>query len=219
MKKDTRDLIAKFVDKGFEVAQGNIHRDCNSTKVTPAALGFSESGTNHCMIMLPWEDDESKCSMLKELGGKCYEEGLMSVALINDAVMKAYSKKPDSITEMPLTYPTSERIDCLTLVYIDFKDPKENLFKVHPYNVIEGNIVREEPVIYNNPSFSIDSLIMSCISYGFLNAAIFDEYKKREILKDSLTIEVGKMLLSAVLEKYPGAALGTSPKISEETNS
>jgi hypothetical protein len=219
MKKDIENLIVKFVDKGFEVAYGNIHKDCNSTKVTPAAFGFSESGTDHFMILLPWEDDESKCSMLKELGSKCYEENLMSVALINDAVMKAYSKKPDPITEMPLTFPPSERIDCLTLVYIDFKDSKENQFKVHPYKVIEGNIVREEPVIYNDPSFSIDSLIMSCISYGFLNAAISDEYNKREILKDSLTREVGEMLLSAVLEKYPGAALGTSPKISEETNS
>lgn len=219
MKKDIENLIVKFVDNGFDIASKNLHKDCNSTKVTPAALGFSESGTNNCVVLLPWEDDESKCSMLKEFGSKCYEENIMSIALINDAVMKAYTKKPDPITEMPITFPPNERIDCLTLIYIDFKNPKENQFKVHPYKVIEGKIVREEPIIYKDPSFSLDSLIMSCISFGFLNAAIFDEYNKREILKDSLTKEIGEMLLSAVLEKYPGAALGSSPKINEETKS
>jgi hypothetical protein len=216
MREDIENLIEKFVDKSFEVARESIHKDCNSTKVTPVAFGFSDSGTDHCMILLPWEDDESKCSMLKELGSKCYEENLMSVAFICDAVMKSYSKKPDSITEMPLTFPPNERIDCLILVHIDFKDPKENQFNVYPYKIVDGNIAREKPVIYNDPSSSMDSLVMSCIAYGFLNAATFDEYLKREILKESFTKEVGKVLLLAVLEKYPGAALGASLKINEK---
>jgi len=215
MTEDIRILLEDFVNHGFSIAEENVDKDCDTTRVTSAALGISESAKSGFLAELPWEDDKSKILMLHELGKKCYEEKMVSVALLNDAAMKQYKNKPDHDTELPLTYPPDMRVDCLILCFIDFKNPKENLFKSHPYKITGGKLVREEPISFVDSMVSMDSLLMNCISLGFLKAAIFDQYQKKEILNTSFSKEVGDMLLKEVLKEYPGATLGNTPKYGE----
>jgi hypothetical protein len=167
--------------------------------------------------MLPWSDDESKITMLQELGNTCFEKNLTSIALLNDAIMKSFENKPDSVIKMPSEFPVTDRIDCVTLIYIDFMDSKENTLRAYPYKILDGKIIREEVVTFKDSIISMDSLIISCITMGFLKAAILDEYSRKEILDSAFTKEVGDMLLMEVLRRYPGIVIGGSP-ITEDVN-
>jgi hypothetical protein len=212
MTKDIQIMLDGFVNHAFSIVEENLAKDCNVTKVTSAAMGIQESGENNFLAMLPWEDDESKVRMLNELGMLCYDEKLMSVALVNDAVMKQYAHKDVCETDKPITYPPDMRVDCVILCYINFKDPKENMFKAYPYKITEGKLIREEPLSFTGDTIAaMDSLIMNCVSFGFLKAAIFDQYQKKEIVDASFSKDVGDMLMQDVLKEYPGATLGNLP--------
>lgn len=214
MHEDINKMLDRFVNHAFSIVEQNLAKDCNVTKVTSAAMGIRESNDNDFLVMLPWKDDETKVQMLNELGMLCYEEKLKSIAVLNDAIMKQYDHKEVCETEKPITYPPSMRIDCIMLCYIDFKDSKENMLKVYPYKITEGRLIREEPLIpfTGDTIVEMDSLLMSCISLGFLKAAMFDQYQKKEIVDTSFSKDIGNMLLQEVLKEYPGAALGKNPE-------
>lgn len=216
MTDDIIKTLNFLVDQSFVVAGVNIPKDCNSAAIPHSALCVNESGEQKVVKPLPWNSEESKVTMLLQLGKECFEDNLLKVALFTDAAMKQYDTKPDETTDLPLDCPPDMRVDCLILTYIDFMDAKENFFKAYPYSVKDGILVRKEEISFGNNILAMDSLIMSCISLGFLKAAIADEYLRKEIIATQFNKEVGDVLLRAVLEKYPGAALGSHPDINKK---
>ena len=209
-------LIEDIVNYTFELAQENVDKDCNNTKVVPVAFCISDIAANgypipkddDTVIMLPWEDDEQQTEMLRMVGDKCYKNNKSKVIIILDAAMKEFNHEPDFVTDQPLTYPENMRVECFVLFYIDFLDAEENFFRVFPYKRvgdkvirIEDNSSRNSRVVFNNP-------VPGFICFGFLKAGIVDEYVKRNIIDNQFNKDVGDTLLRAVLEKYPGATLG-----------
>ena len=216
MNEHISKIIEELVEGAFEIARKNVNEDCNITKATPSAYGISDATASgnpspdhkDLFIMMPWEDDEQKSTMLQMLGEKCYKESVSKVILVIDAAMKGYDKKPDFTTEQPLSYPESMRTDCFIVLFLDFSDSNENLLRIYPYKRKDKNIIREEIIYFNDDKAPFNGDVVEYVSIGFLRAGIFDEYEKREILDSQFNDDVGDKLLSGVLERYPGASLG-----------
>jgi hypothetical protein len=198
-------ILSDFVELSFEVAKNKDIKDSNTPLITPSVMALSEK--QPLIMMLPWEDGESKLAMLQAVGEKCHEVEAYNVALISDAALKSYTHKITSEEEVPLAYPSSMRTDCFILVYIDFKDPKENFIRTYPYKKVDGKIVREPES--TSKTDKISSILMESLSFGFIRAAMFSEFKAREA--PQFDNGVGDDMLKCVLERYPGAALGREP--------
>lgn len=201
-------IVKDYIKHCFDMIQENINKDCNDAKFTPSAIAISEPGGSDHVTFLPWNDDESKVMMLRELGSLCYKRKLLRLALMNDTVMKFYDKKPDEDTEFPLSYPPNMRDDCLIFLYIDFKDPNNNQFKAYKYKISKKKVVRGEVFDFNKDIQCMDSLIIRSISFGFIKTAMTDLFLKKELVPVRLDKEMGDMLLKEVFKEYPGAAAG-----------
>lgn len=188
--------------------QENVSKDSNDAKFTPSAIAIAEPGGSDHVTFLPWNDDQSKVMMLRELGSLCYKRKLLRLAVINDAVMKFYDKKPDADTESPLSYPPNMRDDCLIFLYIDFKDPNNNQFKAYKYKISRKKVIQGEEINFNKEIQCMDSLILRSISFGFLRSAMADLFMKKEIIPQRLNRELGDMFLKEILTEYPGATAG-----------
>lgn len=200
-------ILDKFVDRAFLDLGLSPQKDLNNAGFKPIALAFSDEKIE--AILCTWSNDETKVKELRELGEKCYNEKLPKIALINDAVYKVYNQVPDPITDLPLSYPPGMRQECLMLLFIDFKDHKNNFISVHPYSIENGTIIRGKDVqIFNNDLKAMDSLMMSNISFGFTKAAMMDVFQEKEITHEQLSIEQGDRVLKEVLNRFPGATLG-----------
>lgn len=216
MDERVSSIIKEYIEHCFDMVQDNIGKDSDDARFTPSAIAIAEEGGNDYVTFLPWNTDEEKVLMLQELGALCYQRNLLKVALVNDAVMKFYDEKPDSQTQFPLSYPPSMRDDCLIFLYIDFKDPHNNLFKAYKYKISEGKVLRGDEINFNKDVQKMDSLLISSITFGFTRAAMLDLYQKKEIVDKSFNRETGNMLFKEILEKYPGAAAGMEVRISSQ---
>lgn len=201
-------IINDYIKHCFDLVQENISKDCNDAKFTPSGIGIAEPGESDYVTFLPWNDDESKVMMLRKLGSLCFKRKLLRLAVVNDAVMKFYNKKPDENTEFPLSYPSSMRDDCLIFLYLDFKDPNNNQFKAYKYKISRKKVIRGEVLDFNKDIQMMDSLIIRSISFGFVRSAMADLFLKKELVTKNLDKERGDLLIKEVLTEYPGATAG-----------
>lgn len=208
-------IIKDYIEHCFDLIQENVSKDCNDAKFVPSAIAIAEPGGSDYVTFLPWNDDESKVMMLRELGSLCFKRKLLRLAVVNDAVMKFYNKKPDEDTEFPLSYPPNMRDDCLIFLYIDFKDPNNNLFKAYKYKISRKKVIRGEVFDFNKDIQCMDSLIIRSISFGFLRAAMADLFQRKEMIPQRLDRKLGDTFLREVLKEYPGATAGMEISLGE----
>ena len=208
-------IIKDYIKHCFDLVQENVSKDCNDAKFTPSGIGIAEPGESDYVTFLPWNNDESKVMMLRELGSLCFKRKLFKLAIVNDAVMKFYNKKPDENTEFPLSYPPSMRDDCLIFLYLDFKDLNNNIFRAYKYKISRKKVIRGEVLDFNKDIQCMDSLILRSIVFGFLRAALADLFQKKELLPQKFDKKLGNMFFREVLTEYPGATAGMKISLGE----
>lgn len=209
-------LYETFVEGLFKETEKRNKTDSNLWNLVPTALCLNEDQPH--MYLLPWKTDDEKVSMLRALGKKCYEHKITKIGIIVDIAMKSYNKIPEDDTQLPLTYPPEMRIEAFFLTYMDLKEPSENDFRLFPYKLINGKVVRSEETFFKENTISMQSIFSNEILLGFLSSAMMDELQKREIMHVELNKELGDSLLDAVLKDYPGAAQNFTSLSSEDSH-
>jgi len=205
MDKNLEKLYMDFVNYGFEEASKNSGLDSNQIRMTPMALGIDKDMEASNLFKLPWVDDHSKIELLIELGSVCFERNINKIGLIIDTAMKQYETPLDGITDQPLTYPPNMRVDCIVLLYIDFMDADERVFRVFPYTITEGTLVRKEELKFDKNN--MNSRISDGIFFGFIKSAMLSSMQEKKIMNSQLSNEIGDKILKEVIEKYPGVFL------------
>lgn len=201
--------IECLIEQAFKelILRRDPSKDSNGTNLHPIAAILSD--TKILFIEVNWTDDSTKEKYLRVLGETCLNQGCHRVILINDVVYKTYDQKPDRITDRPLFYPPEMREEALILSYLDFKDYKKNFFRVHPYKFVGGTLTKEAALDFSHENImAMDSFMLSNVAHGFLKAAMLDVFKRKELVSQPMSLEIGDMVLKEVLAEYPGATLG-----------
>lgn len=202
MEKELEEVINGFVEQGFTIAQKNVNTD--GRKVEPVVFVFGENQIY--VILVPWDNNEAKIATLKEVGKKCVELDAHRLALLVDVAMKKYDNPEDALyasrnpeTEAPLSYPESMRIDGLLINYMDFKDPDDELLRMYPYKVKDGQIVREP--MQDLPG-NFTGTLKNALTFGFVQACIMKEFRIREM--DTMDTTLVEDILDTIIKDYPG---------------
>lgn len=194
---DIKELLNVIVEKEFSIAEERLSEDSNSSLIIPSVYAITDKGIN--VIMLPF-DDESKGSMLKSAGRKCYEWKCHQIALIADVAYKHYEEKDIDDTELPLTYPQSMRSDALLLQYVDLKNKDNNTVIISPYSIENNKIIRKKCEYKNEDE--LRSRLIYHLLIGFMS--YFLKEKTSDIPIESLDIDDVMTIGDELVKIYPG---------------